>query len=335
MNAATLVFLAVLALATAFKASSSLASRQLVLGTAGCGKTHDSGYKTNGGDGFVIPSSGGNRKYNVRIPDDYDPDTPYPLIFDFHGHGSDRDTQYRLTRYDEYAAGRNDFIVVYPQGLKDNKSEPAWEGAPYARAGVSDLQFTADLLARFRDNYCVDDTRIYASGKSNGGGFVGTLACSPLGGKFAAFAAAAAALYTDNLDPSSSTYRPCAPARARIPVLEAHGTGDGTIPYLGGSSRGGGFVPSIAGWLAAWASRDNCSAMVTHEYTGYGTQIWSCLDSPGIVTGYRLDGYGHCWPGDNLESTKTNCENSRVDFTPVVLNFFDLWDLDGFRGVSA
>ena len=327
-----LASLAVLMLATV-AASGSLVARQTVQGTAGCGKPHDSGYKTNDGAGFTITSSGGTRRYNFRVPNNYDPDRPYALIFDYHGHNSNRDTQYHLTRYDQYATGRNDFLVVYPQGLKDDEDEPAWEGAPYARPDVSDLQFTADLLAKFRANYCVDDARVYASGKSNGGGFVATLACSPQGAPFAAFAMAAAALYTDNLAPGSPTYRACVPPRARVPVLEAHGTADTTIPYAGNATKG---VPSVLAWLGTWAGRDGCSgSQVTHEYSSYGTVVWSCPGYPGIVSGYRLDGYGHCWPGNNPEQSKANCGNPPVDFTPVVLTFFNSWDINGYIGVSV
>lgn len=38
--------------------------------------------------------------------------------------------------------------------------------------GVDDIQFTLDMISDLQDNLCVDSKRIYAAGKSNGGGLV-------------------------------------------------------------------------------------------------------------------------------------------------------------------
>jgi len=52
------------------------------------------------------------------------------------------------------------------------------------------------MLAYFKTNFCIDTSRIYATGKSNGGGFVGNvLACDPaLSKEFAAFAPVVSAI---------------------------------------------------------------------------------------------------------------------------------------------
>ncbi|GAO18233.1 hypothetical protein UVI_02022980 [Ustilaginoidea virens] len=93
-------------------------------------------------------------------------------------------------------------------------------------------------------DYCVKESRVYATGHSNGGGFVGTLACSPdHGGQFAAFAPISGAFYTDvkgNQD--------CHPARSPLPMFEVHGTGDKTIPYAPTKDGSGGPLPSVADW---------------------------------------------------------------------------------------
>jgi poly(3-hydroxybutyrate) depolymerase len=106
---------------------------------------------------------------------------------------------------------------------------------------VDDLQFTTDLVAHVQGEYCIDSSRLYASGKSNGGGFVDTLACSDHGDQFAAFAMAAAALYTDTSRGS------CTKKRA---ILESHGLADATIPYHpGGTPGAGGPLPDIEKWV--------------------------------------------------------------------------------------
>lgn len=122
-----------------------------------------------------------------------------------------------------------------------NNLQGYWQGPSYASANVSDKKFTTELITQLRADFCVDDTRIYAAGKSNGGGFTGTLACSPEHGKnFAAIAACSGAFYTDVVeDPDDN----CDPSRSPFPILEFHGSIDGTVspshnplPHLGISS---------------------------------------------------------------------------------------------------
>lgn len=78
---------------------------------------------------------------------------------------------------------------------------------------------------------------------SNGGGFVGTIACSAVGGEFAAFAAGSGSFYTD----SQGLYDGCTPARSPLPILEIHGGADKSVYYEGGVGEGG-FEPPIPDW---------------------------------------------------------------------------------------
>lgn len=78
---------------------------------------------------------------------------------------------------------------------------------------------------------------------SNGGGFIGTLACDPIGSKlFKAVAAHSGAFYTDVNGPNNG----CAPAKI-LPMLEIHGTDDKTVKYAGGEGDGGP-QPAISDW---------------------------------------------------------------------------------------
>ncbi|EHK97447.1 putative Aquaporin-1 [Glarea lozoyensis 74030] len=103
-----------------------------------------------------------------------------------------------------------------------------------AHAGPSDEE-----IDHITDRYCVNPKRIYAAGKSNGGGFTGTLACSALSSKIAAFAPVSAAFYiplpkdTSVCEPEFIDI-PCKPSRS-VPILEFHGSQDDTIAYAGGA----------------------------------------------------------------------------------------------------
>jgi poly(3-hydroxybutyrate) depolymerase len=78
---------------------------------------------------------------------------------------------------------------------------------------------------------------------SNGGGFIGTMACDPVGSTlFRAVAAHSGAFYTDLNGPNNG----CAPAK-RLPLLEIHGAADKTVHYDGGKGDGG-LLPPITDW---------------------------------------------------------------------------------------
>jgi poly(3-hydroxybutyrate) depolymerase len=115
-----------------------------------------------------------------------------------------------------------------------------WQGDPDAK--TDDVKFTLDLIDHISSKYCVDTDKIYASGKSNGGGFsANILACDPVASnKIAAFAGIAGAYYqgTTSAGCDAKTVPiKCSPGRKPIPILETHGTADGVIPYNGGWSK--------------------------------------------------------------------------------------------------
>ena len=184
------------------------------------------------------------------------------------------------------------------------------------------MAFTKDLLAHLKTAYCIDEGKVFATGMSNGGGFVNTLACLPEGSMFAAFAAVAGAFYGD-VDGEEFE---CDPASSQIPMLEIHGDEDGIIPYAGGEASGVA-IPEIPDWLHRWAARDGCSKHSTGEVrdlvNGHVEERrYSCNGSHGIVTGLKLKGMGHVWP-----STTPNSDNGHVttwiDAAPYILDFLD------------
>lgn len=95
---------------------------------------------------------------------------------------------------------------------------------------------------------------------SNGGGFNGVLSCNnTLGPRFAAFGFSSGALYTQDTTcanpytvyDNNLVQSVCTPGRTTTPVLEFHGTGDGTIAYTGGSRRGY-CLPAIPHYMTDW-----------------------------------------------------------------------------------
>ncbi len=99
---------------------------------------------------------------------------PSPVIFAFHGHGGNMRHPARTWAYHRLWP---EAIVVYPQGLNTpgrltdpEGKRPGWQHDVGAQ-GDRDLKFFDAMLASLRQDYRVDDRRIYATGHSNGGGF--------------------------------------------------------------------------------------------------------------------------------------------------------------------
>ena len=156
--------------------------------------------------------------------------------------------------------------------------------------------------------------RIYASGKSIGGGFVDVLACSAGHGEaFAAFAMDAAALYTE-ADGSE-----CDPPHWKTPMLELYGTDDTTASYNGDTSHGAA-LPNIRDVLKTWATRNACdsSAPAIDELRN-GNVYYSQYDCGGresVVVGCRVNWISSEVNDDNKGKT------SPIDASTIMMNFF-------------
>lgn len=156
-----------------------------------------------------------------------------------------------------------------------------WQGDPDQPPSINDIHYTLELHTHLTNTFCIDPSATYASGKSNGGGFTGLLACSPLATrKFAAFAAVAGAFYLDN---ATGELPPCRPTlgaevgRDAVPFMELHGLRDGTIAYGGGwNSRGNARSVDVRAFVGEWAERDglapsgNTTGTVCKEEGGEG-----------------------------------------------------------------
>ncbi|MBW0503447.1 hypothetical protein O181_043162 [Austropuccinia psidii MF-1] len=281
----------------------------------GCGQKHTTGFINNPATHSII-SGGVKRSYAIYIPPNINFNQPTSLIVDYHGNNESPEAQYNNSKYFAYKKGEK-YIAVYPAGYKGH-----WQGPSYADPSINDLQFTTDLLEHIKENYCIDERKIFASGKSNGGGFVDTLACSTQGSAFQAFAMAAAALYTEVGEPK----RECQEKRR---ILESHGLKDKTIPYNGTLQGNGGPLPNINDWVHTWAIRDGLDPQKDcHTTAKKGYDIIKCKAQAvsNFITHYRISELGHCWPsstGANTDSKRSICKDRALDFTPVVLDFFE------------
>lgn len=101
------------------------------------------------------------------------PETGSPLVFVFHGHGGNMRGAAKGMKFQE---AWPEAIVVYPQGVptatpRDPEGRrPGWQHLP-GDGKDRDLKFFDTMLSSLRSKYKVDDSRVYATGFSNGGAF--------------------------------------------------------------------------------------------------------------------------------------------------------------------
>ncbi|KAF2679772.1 carbohydrate esterase family 1 protein [Lentithecium fluviatile CBS 122367] len=285
---------------------------------SGCGKTQFLPGVTQ--YRFGLKSSGKDRSYSYHLPSDYDKSKKYPVVVGFHGSSSigaffELDTKMSSSKY---SSGK---IMVYPNGI-----DGSWAGPTYHTGSTvaEDIQFVADLIAEVKSSFCIDETRVFAVGMSNGGGFVGTLACDPVGSAlFGAYAAHSGAFYTDLNGPDNE----CRPSRLLIRMLEIHGLADSTVKYVGGQGDGGP-QPPIAEWVQWWADRNNCGSSKTEEDLIDGSVhhvSWTCRGESGLVQHYRINELGHCWADTEINLSQISVPQgpAKVRASEIVMGFFD------------
>lgn len=128
-------------------------------GSVGCGKDL-SAIKSGT---YKITSASLNREYIINIPASYDKNKPYRLIFCMHCMGSSDQGVVSEKYYSLQPLADKDkipCIFVAPQGYTDS--------SPWRVSDNKDHIFFADMLKLFKENICVDTTRIFCCGFSYG-----------------------------------------------------------------------------------------------------------------------------------------------------------------------
>ncbi|MBO4829582.1 MAG: T9SS type A sorting domain-containing protein [Fibrobacter sp.] len=194
----------------------------------GCGKASSlkSNRKVENGEQFSINVGGKNRTFFITLPSNYDNTKPHKLLIANHCMGSKAedfvhhtpDYDHPTPYYGQQKLDKNgDYIFVAPQG-NDNGT---WNGK-------EDHQFVDEMITTMFDNYCIDTTRVFATGFSFGAMFTNSLA-QDLQERLRAVAVYATADYNIWL-PSAGTGRYDA---KDLPIawMGVHGKRDGVCNY--------------------------------------------------------------------------------------------------------
>jgi polyhydroxybutyrate depolymerase len=191
--------------------------------TAGARGPRPSGPKS-GGCGSVITagtfedsvlSGGAARRYRLAIP--AAGHRALPLILNFHGFGSNAIEQAFYSQLESKGPAQG-YVVATPQGTG---SAAFWNILPQLPA-PDDVAFTNAIIDHLEQTLCIDPTRVYSTGISNGAGMTALLGC-----RMAKRLAAIAPVSGVNLVAG------CPKGTPPVSVIAFHGDADRVVGYGG------------------------------------------------------------------------------------------------------
>lgn len=234
------------------------------------------------------------RTYIVHVPPGYKSVQPAPLIIMLHGGAADATMMRRISGMNKYA-DQSGIIVAYPNGTGRLKSKLlTWNaggccGYSIGRK-VDDISFLRQLIAKLRQEYAIDPSRIYLAGYSNGA-MLALLAASRMS-EIAAVASVAGSMTGKEPKPNGA-----------VSVLMIHGRRDHHVPYKGGRGLFAflGYPvneQSVEKTVKFWALANRCQT--TPEVRTDGKVLIERYkngrEGAEVVLFSMSDGH-HSWPG--------------------------------------
>ncbi len=257
------------------------------------------------------------RTYRLYVPAIYDGTKPVPLVFNLHGYSSSAEQQEFYGDFRQVADTAN-FIIVHPQGLLDDFGATHWN--TFETSEIDDVGFLSALLDTVYTNYNIYGNQIYSVGMSNGGFMSYKLACL-LSGRIAAVASVTGSM-TFVEEEGCITNHP-------MPVMQIHGTADGTVPYDGNM-----FFMPVEDVVDYWADYNLCDTEpivteVPDTDPSDGSTATHYVYPNGVIGSsvefYRVNGGEHTWPGADFEIGVTNQD---FDASAEIWRFFRKYSLD-------
>ena len=268
-------------------------------------------------DNFQISTfdhDGVTRQYILYLPDNLPENAP--LVFVLHGHGMNAVNMMNYVDMNTIA-DENGFAVCYPKGSLDYEGNTHWN----ARLNIStidDIGFLTELAKYLQSEHDLSDEKTFSCGFSNGGFMSYTLACE-VPDVFTAVASVAGTMsgYTwDNRNISEP-----------ISILHIHGVDDYLVPIDGSIKEEGGWggAPHVDIIIDYWINLNNCTTTET-EFLPPNTNAYYYLDgiNGNQVWYYKIDNYGHEWPGGRSLKKPGYNPDVGIDASEVIWEFFEV-----------
>lgn len=258
---------------------------------------------------LTLSNAGIDRTYLLHIPPGYTGEQRTPLVLAMAGYLQPAASLAAVSEL-EAAADEAGYVVVFAEGA----GEPIVWNAYDIPERQDDVAYINALLDELGRTLCVDESRIYATGYSNGGGMALRYACESED-RIAAIAVVAA------------TFIAC---QANMPMVAFHGMDDAIVPFEGGPTSVNAALafPPVRRGASEWAAAAGCDALPVISRPSAEVELSTfrrCLGGDGEVLLYSIIGGGHTWPGSGnpLPEAIVGRTTTQIDASEVILDFFD------------
>ncbi len=188
----------------------------------------------------------------------------------------------------EPVAAIHGFVVVTPEAYGPRRAWRIPDAQDLFPSVVDDVEFVRVLLRELRDDLCLDTSRIFAAGFSNGAYFASLLACEEPG-------------LIAGIAPVAGVFYPEVGCSEPVSMQVWHDVNDAIVPLNGGNIFGVFEYRGVLEYMARWEIHgEQCQRLEREEKHARYTEV-TCAD--GVVMQLALlDDIGHAWPrGQNLE----------------------------------
>jgi polyhydroxybutyrate depolymerase len=222
---------------------------------------------------------GVDREYLLHVPEGAADDDPLPVVYMLHGYASNAadllDSTNAVALADEEA-----FVLVAPDG----GGEPRHWALP-STGSDDDVTFVEELVEHVADDVaCVDESRTYVAGFSNGSALAQAVSCQD-DSPFAAYVGVSAPFDLGRC-----------PDAAPAPLLYVHGRRDPVITYDGNTRSVIGATAPVELMLDRWRARNGCDERPRVSVRGtIEHRTWTGCDAD--LEAYVVADGGHQWPG--------------------------------------
>jgi len=250
----------------------------------------------------ILNHDGYKREYISYIPTNIDKNKKVPLLLVLHGGGGTNEQilEHTKSRFNALA-DRDKFYVAYPQGLEKGWNDGRNDLKQFSsKNNIDDVGFIQVLIRKFKNDYNIDENKIFVTGISNGGFMSFRLGCE-LGNEIKAIAPITATIAEDAL-------KFCR-GKSDVSLVLFNGTDDRLVPYNGGNvkvlGQKRGKITSTQYTIKHWLKMLSCRRLPNKQelpdIKNDGTTVtkfeYQQCKSNGTVTLFRINGGGHTWPG--------------------------------------
>ena len=246
----------------------------------------------------ILNVGGVDRMFRLSIPSS-DAGTELPILLAFHGEDMAEEEFPQQASFDALGE-EHGFIMAYAVA---EQGRTAAEGDWFlntAATSADDIDFATAIVDALSNTYCVDQTRLYATGYALGSMLTYEIACQ-LNNRFAAVASVAG---TMPIEPNRCSMV------SQVAVMHIHGKFDFVVDYDEdwdwdeGEHEGVGTMSSVLGLIDSWAVTADCQQRESHYHMDVEHVVHSDCSENVLIEHHGIELHGHNWP-DQVAGVET------------------------------